>query len=370
MSRSGLDAAEHGGAFWQHLGIDIAHLDRERDVISADVLDAWFAPGPLVLEGLHEHLEALCRLSPPTHAEGLRVKIAEVRGLPAECVLPTGGSSQSIFQFLPRFLTPNSKGLILDPTYGEYSHVLERLVGCQVHKLALHREEGFALVRDRLIEAARGVDFVGLVNPNSPTGQWTPLETIKQIRMALDPACLLWIDETYIDYVGSEQSAEQFASQTDGVVVSKSMSKAYALSGLRVAYIVAKSTQVADLALFTPPWSVSLPAQAAAILSLQDSAYYEARWTETHTLRRELATALSRLNVGEVFEGAANFLLVFLDPTGPTAADVAERARARSLFVRDASSMGSTLGNHTIRIAVKDPATNARIAQILASVVG
>src|SRR5262249_43456948 len=141
-------------------------------VINADVLDAWFDPSPKVLDALRDHLPWLLRTSPPTGCEGMIRAIARARGVASRSILPGAGSSGLIFLALRQWLTATSRVLILDPMYGEYAHVLERVVGCKVDRLQLERQEGYALAPAQLRKAiARGYDWVILVNPNSPTGQ-------------------------------------------------------------------------------------------------------------------------------------------------------------------------------------------------------
>src|SRR6185295_17896020 len=80
-------------------------------------------------------------------------------------------------------------------------------------------------------------ELVIIVNPNSPTGQHVPREGLESMLKRIPPRTRIWIDETYIEYAGPEQSLEQFAVRRDNVVICKSMSKVYALSGMRVAYL-------------------------------------------------------------------------------------------------------------------------------------
>src|ERR1044071_8789664 len=116
-----------------------------------------------------------------------------------------------------------------------------------------------------------------------------------------------WIDETYIEFVGAEQSLEQFAAASENVIVCKSMSKVYALSGARAAYLCAGPHQLEELRSLTPPWAVSLPAQVAAVKALRDPEYYALRYRETQTLRRELSLALGALG-WELVPGVAHFV--------------------------------------------------------------
>src|SRR5207248_1119704 len=109
----------------------------------------------------------------------------------------------------------------------------------------------------------------------------------------------------------------------------------------------------------------SLPAQIAASAALESTEYYSARWRETCELRKELQQGLEALGWG-VTPGCANFLLCHLPERSPVAAEIVRAARKRELFIRDAQSMGRTLGSRAVRIAVKDRCTNARMLEILA----
>ena len=358
----------HGGAFFEAVGADFKTLGRAHEIINADVLDAWFDPAPPVLESLRAHLPWLLRTSPPTACEGLIRAIAAARSVGEENVLVGGGSSDLIFRALPAWLNRNSRTLLLDPTYGEYAHVLEQVIGCQVDRLTLRRERGHDVPLDALsVALGQAYDLVVLVNPNSPTGRHIAPEDLKTLLRAAPATTRLWVDETYVDYAGAEHSLERFAARSENVIVCKSMSKAYALSGARAAYLCAGARQLEALRALTPPWVVSLPAQVAATRALESRDYYEARWKETGVLRRDLAAALRGIG-WEVIDGVANFLLCHLPEHAPAASEVVRRCREHGLFLRDASPMGRTLGSRAIRVAVKDAETNARMVEIVARV--
>ncbi len=206
-----------------------------------------------------------------------------------------------------------------------------------------------------------------LVNPNSPTGRHIPREKLQAVLSRAPAQTRVWIDETYSEYAGPAESLEQFAEQTENVIVCKSMSKVYALSGARVAYLCAAPHQLEQLRAITPPWVVSLPAQVAAVNALQDPEYYTIRYRQTKALRAQLANDLQPLG-WEVLPGVANFLLCHLPEDGLDAATIVHGCRKRGLFLRDAALMGSQLGTHTIRVAVKDSGTNDQIMNILTQV--
>ena len=360
----------HGGAFFDAIGAQFDRLERADGVISADVLDAWFDPPPALVAELRERLPFLLRTSPPTDMGGLVAVIARERGLPGACVLPGAGSSQLLFLALREWVAPGARVLLPDPCYGEYEHLLGRVVGAQVERLALSRANGFRLDAGTLAAAvATGPELVVLVNPASPAGTYLPRGELQPVLAAAPPRTLFWIDETYLEYADPGGSLEAFAASHPNVVVCKSLSKAYALSGLRVAYLVAHAGRIDSLAALNPPWAVSLPGQLAAVRALSERDWYPARWAETRTLREALGAGLSRLGLA-CLPSTTNFLLARLPPGGPEAPAVLAACRERGLFLRDARGMGRVLDARDLRVAVKDAATNARLLGILGEVLG
>jgi histidinol-phosphate/aromatic aminotransferase/cobyric acid decarboxylase-like protein/GNAT superfamily N-acetyltransferase len=360
----------HGGAFFDAVGPQFDALDRRHEVINADVLDAWFPPAPEVLIALQTHLPWLLQTSPPTDCGGLSTAIATSRGVSSEAILVGAGSSDLIFRALPRWLTSASRVLLLDPTYGEYAHVLERVIGCRVDRFPLYREDHFEVNVSALSKAVRkGFDLIELVNPNSPTGKHLDRKNLLSLLDSVPCKTRVWVDETYVDFVDSAQSVEAFAAQSENVVVCKSMSKAYALSGARVAYLCANPQQLEDLRAVTPPWVVSLVAQVAAVRALEAETYYRMRWQQTAELRVQLAAGLMDLG-WEILSGSANFLLGFLPANGPTTDQLIEAARAHHLFLRNPSASCPALGDRAVRIAVKDAATQQKMLSLLQEVMG
>ena len=363
------DACFHGGAFFEAIGEDFSDLNRRERIINADVLDAWFPPAPDVLSALAAHPEWIARTSPPASAAGLRGAIAAARLVPEASILPGAGSSALIFLALREWLTPASRVLLLDPCYGEYAHVLERVIGCTVDRVPLSEASGWIPDLDDLRRRlALGYDLFVLVNPNNPTGRLVARAGIERLLEGVDPRTRVWIDEAYLEYVDPDQTMEPLASRSSHVFVCKSLSKVYALSGMRVAYLCGPAEEIAHFRRLTPPWSVSLPAQIAAVRALADPAYYRARYRETDTLREELRELLSLLRGVRTVTGNANFLLCHLDANAPTVPAILEGCRREGVFLRNVASMGRALGPRVFRTAVKDAVTNARIVATLARV--
>lgn len=357
----------HGGAFFDAIGDEFDSLDVKDHVINADVLDAWFDPAPAVLNAMQKHLPWILRTSPPTQCEGMQRVLAKERGVGQSNVLPGAGSSDLIFLGLRHWLDATSRVLILDPMYGEYAHVLEQVVGCAVHRLDLPRGRKYAVDLDELEVRIRDhYDWVVLVNPNSPTGRHVERRALEGVITRAPRSTRFWIDETYVEYAGASCSLERFAAGSNNVVICKSMSKVYALSGARCAYLCGPSHMLDELRAISPPWAIGLPGQIAACEALRNPEYYKERWAETHVLREQLAAGLEKLG-WDVVPGCANFLLCHLPPGQPKAASLVAACGRRGLFIRDVANMGKCFDDRTVRVAVKDSKTNHDMLERLAA---
>jgi histidinol-phosphate/aromatic aminotransferase/cobyric acid decarboxylase-like protein/predicted GNAT family N-acyltransferase len=364
------DACYHGGASWDESGFDFT---RRKELVVADVLDSPFPPCPEVMESITENIISSCHESPPTQCEPLIEKISQVRGIPESDILVSSGSSSLMFSLMPNLLNKESRVLILSPMYGEYLHILTHLIGCHVTHFPLHPEEGFVIDSVSFVELARDHDAVIIVNPNSPTGVYDSniSEMITHILSQEEnkSKCkMIWVDETYIEYVKDAVSLESLTSQHEELIVCKSMSKCYALSGLRVAYAVTANGPF--LRRFIPPWSVSLPAQIGAIAAFSNEKYYDKQYSIVHQNRAELNQQLVQLGF-QTYPSVANYILTKLpDSVAHSSNQFIALCRQKDVFVRDAENMGVTLDSRYVRFAVRSKTENQRIIDCLTDLLG
>jgi histidinol-phosphate/aromatic aminotransferase/cobyric acid decarboxylase-like protein/GNAT superfamily N-acetyltransferase len=328
------------------------------NVVRADVLDAWYAPAPSVIESLRRLVDdpsgSYVKRSPSTPNKLAR-DIAVSRGVPDGCVVLGAGSSDLMYRVLVgMWLRPESQVLLLTPTYAEYPHILRNVIGCRVDEW--HESRGV----DVFLEKAAKYDFAIMVNPNSPTGSYVQADTLVPALRRLPPTTRVWIDETYVEHVGgASASLERVAVSLPNVVVCKSMSKAYALSGLRVAYLCGHPMQIEPVRSRTPPWVLGAPALLAAQTAIQEGAYYASRIRETHELRDRLCAELTA--VGCTIHGAprANFVLCS-PPTGICPRAIGDRLRQRGVYIKDDSGVDGAM-----RLTVLDTKASSKLVQEL-----
>lgn len=361
--------AYHGGAFFNAIGNEFATLEKVKDIISADVLDAWFDPSPKVSSKIKAYLSFSLKTSPPTQCEGLIKAISKVRKVPNPNIIVGGGSSDLMFAFFPQILKEDESVLILDPSYGEYAHIFEHVTKSRIVRHQLKKEDDFNINYTELAQQIKSEspNLVVLVNPNSPTGKYWGKQHILTLVKRF-PKVLFLIDETYIEYIDKNLSLEKEAVKMENLVIIKSMSKVYALSGARIGYLVAHENIIDKVASHIPPWSVSLVAQIAGVEALKDLSYYSKKYKETYVLRNSMTTELKKNQCIKVYNSTANFFLIELLNKKLKADQIIQELRKQNIFLRDCTSMSIQFKNNFIRVAVKDKKTNKIIVEALQKV--
>ncbi len=192
--------------------------------------------------------------------------IAAAHGVELDQVLPTAGAAEA-FTLLARGLAAD-RPLVLHPQFTEPEAAL-RAAGRTPDRLLLRAEEGFVLDPDRVPTDA---DLVILGNPTNPTSVLHPARTV---RALVRPGRTVVVDEAFMDAVPDEPESV-IAAGLPGVLVLRSLTKTWALAGLRAGYVVGDPAVVAALRRQQPPWSVSTPALAATAACLSPVALDEA----------------------------------------------------------------------------------------------
>ena len=255
--------------------------------------------------------------------------------------IQVGNGSTEIFHLIARAYLAGqgsepTKSLLLTPTYGEYAGA-SRLAGAEVISLNADRSDSFRWdveAAGSRIEAERPNVLV-LCNPNNPTGVYLGETEVEALADAANRAnSLLVIDEAYVSFVRDPWDSLTMLRRSNVVLV-RSMTKDYALTGLRLGYALAGEAVVAKLRSFQPDWSVNGLAQQAGITALADTWYLPRAREAVFQAKEFLTRRLGSLGL-QVIPSEANFLLV----------DVGDAAAWRSqlltkgFVVRDCASFG------------------------------
>jgi threonine-phosphate decarboxylase len=196
------------------------------------------------------------------------------------------------------------------PSFSEYRQTLTN-AGVEVAHYYLAQEEGFSYQPEKLLRGALedDCDALLLANPQNPSGALCGAASIRDlIEMAAKHRIKVLLDEAFIDYVPT-QSITRSAIESENLVVFRSVTKFFAIPGLRVAYAVSSTSYIQNLNNRLAPWPVSSLASEAVSAALQDNAYAEETRRENHLRRTWLERELARLKVF-TYPSSTNFLLL------------------------------------------------------------
>jgi threonine-phosphate decarboxylase len=315
-----------------------------------------------VLAAAREALDDVCHY-PESDAASLAGALAEHHGLPRECVLAGAGATEFIF-LLPRMLRPR-RVLLVQPAFGEYRPALLQ-AGAVVDTHQLDAADGFRLDRAALCVALRpDTDLVWLACPLNPSGTGYPRELLLELMDALPSSVRLVIDEAFIDFAPLLSLVDQVAVRSN-LIILRSLTKFYAIAGLRIGWLVAAPDLVQVLAAGREPWRLSTPAIAAGLACLHADALRVATLQAIPVLRNELAVGLTKLGC-VAYPSVANYLLCRLPDTAPSATDLAAALRPRGILIRTCSDFAG-LDDRFLRLAVRSSADNRRLLAELAKI--
>ena len=300
---------------------------------------------------------------PDPGSEALVQAIARKHGVGTGEVLAGNGSSE-IFSVLPRAV-PATRAVIPVPSYSEYA-ASARQAGLPIKEIVRSESDGFAVDPGKLGAVVEDHDLVYLGQPNNPTGQ--PIDPNELRRLAGDhPAATFIVDEAFADFVAGIDSLVR--DRPDNVVVLRSMTKFYAIPGLRLGYAVAEPSLAAALRQLLPPWSVNSLAQAVGEAALKDEDYAR-RTNEVVIKEREwLSERLQSIGDLHVYPGAANFLLLRIDRSDTDAPGLGKRLIEQGIAIRVCDNF-SGLDQRFFRVAVRTRAENERLCDALSGALG
>ncbi len=275
---------------------------------------------------------------------------------PGDEVLLTAGAAEA-FVLLARSLRPR-RAVVVHPQFTEPEAAL-RAAGHHVGRVVLR----FPFALDpALIPAEADLVYVG--NPTNPTSIAHPRATILALCR---PGRTVVVDEAFADCLPGERESVAAERDLPGLVVIRSLTKTWALAGLRAGYVLAAPQVIARLAAAQPPWPVSAPALTACIATASASALHDAAdWA------RKLASDRARLvalladvhKVRVVPDPAASFVLL-----DTQVADIRTRLHACGFAVRRGETFPG-LAPGWIRAAVRDSATSDRFVLALEKIIG
>lgn len=345
-----------------------------------EILDFSASLNPLgppksVLEAISGSSSAVTHYPDPRSTQ-LRQALANHYQLDPDWILVGNGAAE-LFTWIARECAQVGETGVLVPAFGDYARALRAAAAPYTSLSMLDDSDALApaLALQALQDRDRLPPVLLLNNPHNPTGHvWTRtalLDLLPRFRLVI-------VDEAFMDFLpGDGESLLNCVREWPHVVVVRSLTKFFAIAGLRVGFAVAHPDRLARWQRWRDPWSVNGLATVGAIAALRDREFQGQTYAWLPTARRVLSDGFAHMSGCYVYPSAANYLLV--------RTEVSVEALQRELLQRDRilirncysfardGSMGDLTvpkcsGDRFFRVAVRSTAENARLLESCARV--
>lgn len=357
-----LETFGHGG--------DLLTASQRFGVSPGDFLDYSANINPLGMpESVGQMLVAsisdVTRYPDPGHRE-FRQALAGRLGLPEAWLLPANGAAEAMALAILG-LAPQTVGVVY-PCFSEYAQLASqfgaRVVGCYGVE-----ENGYKPDMGELHRLFEETDLIFVGSPNNPTGVlYQPDELLKMADWAEQTKTWLVVDEAFLDFVEEERqyTLAPLLETFPHVILMRSMTKMYAIPGLRLGYAIAHPEVICRMREKQVSWSVNALALRAGVLCLAEQDY-EQKTRALIARERDYLSRFIREELGwKVWAGEANFLLV-RSPRALTAEQLQAQLGKKGILIRSCA-MYPGLTAHDVRIAVRGREENERLVQALREV--
>lgn len=305
------------------------------------------------------------RYYPEPDAVSLVDMLADKHSLSTGNILTGNGSVELIYRFAEAF--DIKRALVVVPVFTEYEQALS-VNSIVINRFYLSECEGFKIDFDKLINAAEDADAVFLCNPNNPTGLAADKNGLNDLLCYCErKSVFLFVDEAFAEFSACEYEVSMLSRipESRSLIVLRSMTKIYAVAGLRLGYLCADSGSIKIIKEKMFPWNINIFAQAVGkYLTTQDDFVRRSR-EYISSERRRFAGELSRISSLSVFDSDVNFVLCRL--TGDrirSAGELKQKLLRYNILIRDCSDF-TGLSDEFFRLAVRTEDENDLLIKIL-----
>jgi histidinol-phosphate aminotransferase len=293
---------------------------------------------------------------PDPQQKKLKEEFAKLKSIPEKNIMFGNGSDELLDLVFRGFCEPNQDSVItLPPTYGMYG-VLANLNGIKNKEVKLN-----AFYEPRINEILNAIDattkIIFLCSPNNPTGNSFSEEGILEIVKNFNG--LVVIDEAYIDF-SAKKSWLLKIKEYPNLVIIQTLSKAYALAGIRLGILYADEKVISILSKIKPPYNVNELTQRTALKFISNPRKLKNEVKHIIVNRKILENGLKKISfVKEIFPSDANFILIRVD----NAKKRYDQLLENGIVIRNRSNQ--QLCENCLRITVGTADENNKIVQIL-----
>ncbi len=281
-------------------------------------------------------------------------------------IIPGNGSSEVIRLVAECVIEKGDIVLILQPTFAEYEQQC-RIFGANI---LYTKQEDITNITDDLLEKAR---ILFVCNPNNPTGTLIPRKDMLVLAKRCEKnKTILFVDEAFIELSDPDQSIADIAAENDYVFVLRSLTKSFAIPGIRIGFGVASLKMAEKLGAARLPWNLGfVPDMVGTELMNMDGGCNSQYLIESRELikkeREYLTERLSNIRGLSPLPSSVNYILTDVSDFLMDSVELTQRLAFHGILIRDCSSFYS-LDNDYVRIAVRTRDENDRFIKMFGEV--
>lgn len=316
----------------------------------------------VVKKTLKKEIENLIHYPQP-QAENFKKELSGKLNLAKEKIIAGNGAAELIY-LLVDYLKIN-KILLPVPSFSEYEKAALK-IEAELEFFYLNKEDNFSLNVSELKKYLKRNDLIILNNPHNPTGKLYKKNKLRKItKLAQKENTYVIVDEAFIDFLEDENeySLIKEVENFNNLFILRSLTKFFAIPGLRLGYGIGSSKLITELEKRRDPWTVNSLAQVAGIEAINDKDYIKKSKVENRTERNFLFKSLKDISDLKVYEPSVNFILIKIKKE-LTAEKLRNKMARQGIIIRDCSNFRG-LDNSYFRVAVKSREENIRLLQVL-----
>lgn len=321
-----------------------------------------YGPSPLIAEKLRSITDKL-NLYPETDYRAIKKTFAERVNVEYENVT-VGNGSDELFLLCSLVFGDEKEAIIPEPSFTWYRTCLLLSNATQI-TLPILEDKNFVLTSEEIINAVtKNTTLLFLASPNNPTGYRMPYNELEKVAIECENQCIV-IDEAYYDFCNDRSAVDLI--EYENVVVTRTMSKAYALAGVRVGFLVAHKKIISILEKIKPPFNINSVGIVATKTALEDQQFFSATVDKIKSERTRVFNSLSSFHGIKVYPSDANFLFMKITKEGLNSEKVFLKLLKRGILVRNCSSFDLCNDNY-IRVTTGTSEENDAFLHALQSI--
>lgn len=311
-----------------------------------------------VVKSIKSNTDSVVRY--PSDFYGNLIKaVSNYAGCKQDHIVMANGSSDMLRTFTS--LISPAKAMLLVPSATEYEKILD-IYGCEIEFYNLDEEKDYEFeLADFVSKLDSSLDMIIIGNPNNPTSQIISredMETLAAVCKELE--IFLLIDEMYIEFTEDFEklTCVPLVEEYDNIAVLRSVSKFFAVPGLRFSYAIMNNPDyMSVLKITSSPDNVSTLTAIACIEMFKDKKYIKESRSQIYTERNLIYSAMSTSKNVKLFKPYGNYMLVKILKEDVTAQDIVDACNVKGIVIRNCADMRG-LSNKYIRFCFMKPAQN------------